>query len=66
MNISIEQAIEIHAKTLRVSHGRKAESYARARAASCKRQDDHEGDDVWSRVADTVVKIERELLLVLN
>jgi hypothetical protein len=60
MNISLEQAIEIHAKALRVSHGRKAEIYARERAASCKRQDDHEGDHVWNQVAEIVVQIERE------
>ena len=60
MNISLEQAIEIHAKALRVSHGRKAEHYARDRAAACKRQEDHEGDRVWSQVAEFVIKIERD------
>jgi len=35
MNISLDEAIEIHAKALRVSHGRTAERYARQRAASC-------------------------------
>ena len=60
MNITLEEAIEIHAKALRVSHGRKAEKYARERAASCRRQDDHEGDHVWNKVADIVVQIELE------
>jgi hypothetical protein len=64
MNISLEQAIEIHAKALRVSHGRKAEYYARERAAACKRQDDHEGDDVWNKVAETVIQIEQKDLAV--
>ena len=64
MNITLEEAIEIHAKALRVSHGRKAENYARERAAACKRQDDREGDDVWNKVADTVVQIERELVVI--
>ena len=58
MNISLEEAIEIHAKALRVSHGRKAEHYARERAAACKLHGDHEGDDVWNKVAEIVVKIE--------
>ena len=60
MNISLEQAIEIHAKALRVSHGRKAEHYARDRASACKHHDDPEGDHVWNKVADIVVQIERE------
>jgi hypothetical protein len=64
MNISLQEAIEIHAKALRVSHGRKAENYARERAAACKRQDDREGDDVWNKVADTVVQIERDLIVI--
>ena len=59
MNISLDEAIEIHAKALRVSHGRKAEHYARERAASCQRDGDHEGDDVWNKVAESVVKIEK-------
>jgi len=66
MNISLEQAIEIHAKALRVSHGRKAEDYARERAAACKRQDDHEGDQVWIKVAETVVAIERDINLPIR
>ena len=60
MNISLEQAIEIHAKALRVSHGRKAEHYARERAQSCQRHGDAEGDQVWNQVAEIVVQIERE------
>ena len=61
MNISLEQAIEIHAKALRVSHGRKAEHYARERAQSCQRHGDTEGDEVWNRVAETVIKIEQDV-----
>lgn len=61
MNISLEQAIEIHAKALRVSHGRKAEHYARERAQSCQRHGDAEGDEVWNRVAETVIKIEQDV-----
>jgi hypothetical protein len=59
MQISIEQAIEIFAKSLRRSHGRQAQNYARERAASCQRQEDYEGSDVWSQVAETVVKLEQ-------
>ncbi len=58
MNISLDEAIEIHAKALRMSHGGRAEHYARERAVSCQRHGDHEGDDVWNKVAEMVVKIE--------
>jgi len=66
MNISLEQAIEIHAKALRVSHGRKAEHYALERAASCRRHDDHEGEEVWNRVAEIIVQIEREKVMQVH
>jgi hypothetical protein len=66
MNISLDEAIEIHAKALRVSHGRTAERYARQRAASCQRHGDPEGNEVWNLVAERVSKIEKHLMAVTN
>jgi len=52
MNISLDQAIEIHAEALRRRHGGKAPNHARRQAARMKSFGDHEGHAVWLRVAE--------------
>jgi hypothetical protein len=52
MEVSLEQAIEIHAKALKGTHGKWAPVKARARAAQLAASGDHEGHTVWQRVAE--------------
>lgn len=52
MAVSLEQAIEIHAKALKSTHGRWAPVKARFRAAQLAESGDHEGRVVWERVAE--------------
>lgn len=50
MNISLEQAIEIHARVLRYRVGRGAAELAGERAKSCDAHGDREGYEIWLRV----------------
>ena len=52
MNISLDQAIEIHAEVLRRQHNRRAPDWAREWAVEMKSLGDHEGHAVWLRVAE--------------
>ncbi len=52
MEVSLEQAIEIHAKVLKAKHLHEAPRAAREHAARLKRVNDHEGHSVWIRVGD--------------
>ena len=58
MRVSLNQAIEIHAKALKNRFGPRAPSSARQKAHHCSLSGDHEGNVVWRRVA-----IEAEALL---
>jgi hypothetical protein len=52
MEISLQQAIEIHAKALKKRHKHHAPHQARQYAHKLKHVNDHEGSDVWIRVAE--------------
>jgi hypothetical protein len=52
MEVSLEQAIEIHAKVLKRIHGHKAPLKARRTADERALSGDHEGCHVWLKVAD--------------
>lgn len=60
MNISLDQAIEIHAKVLYRRHGRQAPTRAWERATAFKSTGDHEGHLVWIRVAEFAERLLRE------
>jgi hypothetical protein len=51
MNVSLDQAIEIHAKALKHRFGKRATLLAEKRAHHCAAQGDDEGYAVWLRVA---------------
>jgi hypothetical protein len=51
MEITLQQAIEIHAKALRAHRGHLAPRFARHRAKQLAASGDHEGHEVWQRVA---------------
>ena len=51
MNVSLDQAIEIHAKALKHRFGKRAPLLAEERAHHCAAQGDDEGYAVWRRVA---------------
>ncbi len=53
MNVSLEQAIEIHARALLRRLRRDAPANARARATQLQEMGDHEGCSVWLMVAET-------------
>ena len=52
MNVSLEQAIEIYAGVLKRRHKHHAPHIAREHARTLKYWKDHEGHDVWLRVAE--------------
>ena len=60
MNVSLDQAIEIHAKVLKYRSGTGAPRVARKIARECAASGDHEGHGVWQRVAEVA-----ETLLVV-
>ena len=51
MNVSLDQAIEIHAKALKHRFGKRAALMAKEKAHHCAAQGDDEGRGVWLRVA---------------
>jgi hypothetical protein len=51
MNVSLDQAIEIHAKALKHRFGKRAALLAQERALHCATHGDDEGYEVWRRVA---------------
>jgi hypothetical protein len=51
MNVSLNQAIEIHAKALRYRFGERAALLAEEKAHQCAARGDDEGSAVWLRVA---------------
>ncbi len=57
MNISLDQAIEIHAEVLKRRHEREAPARARERAIALKYVGDHDGHAVWLKVADSAERL---------
>jgi hypothetical protein len=51
MNVSLDQAIEIHAKALKHRFGKRAPLLAEEKADHCAARGDDEGYAVWRRVA---------------
>ncbi len=51
MEISLEQAIEIHAKVLKSRHKHQAPDEAREHARRLKSVNDYHGHHVWNQVA---------------
>ena len=51
MNVSLDQAIEIHAKALKHRYGERAPVLAEEKADHCAARGDDEGYAVWRRVA---------------
>ncbi len=54
MSISIEQAIEIHAKSALARAGHHAEKQTQERAMKCKERGDLDGYETWTKVAEGV------------
>ena len=54
MEVTLEQAIEIHARVLIKEFGSRAESIAIKNADDCGSGGDQEGFDVWMRVASAI------------
>ena len=52
MEVSLEQAIEIHAKVLNRIHGKRASSDARRRARQLAEAGDQDGYRVWMKVGE--------------
>jgi hypothetical protein len=51
LNVSLDQAIDIHAKALTYRFGRSAPHRARLRGRECSVKGDREGQVVWEKVA---------------
>ena len=51
LHVSLDQAIDIHAKALTYRYGRSAPHRARMRGRHCSANGDREGHVVWERVA---------------
>ncbi|HEY8262459.1 MAG TPA: hypothetical protein VIG55_14705 [Methylosinus sp.] len=57
MEISLEQAVEIHARVLTHRLDREAPAKARERALGLQRAGDDEGHGVWLQVAETAERL---------
>jgi hypothetical protein len=57
MEVSLEQAIEIHARVFKAKHKHNAPHAAIEHAARLKRVNDHEGHSVWIRVGDVAARL---------
>ena len=57
MNVSLDQAIEIHAKALKHRYGERAPLLAEEKADHCAAQGDNAGYPVWRRVAAVAEKL---------
>jgi hypothetical protein len=57
MNVSLDQAIDIHAKALTYRYGRRAPVEASQRGRHCEANGDREGRGVWERVATTAERL---------
>ena len=59
MEVTLDRAIEIHAKVLKRVHGHRAPQNARDRAAELAAAGDREGHHVWLKVADAAAELLR-------
>jgi hypothetical protein len=59
LEVSLTQAIEIHAKALKYRFGRHAPEKARERARQCSAAEDDEGHRVWLEVAQVAESLLR-------
>jgi hypothetical protein len=57
MDIPLQQAIDIFARALRARHGAEAPQYARTHAEQLAKAGDHEGDQVWQKVAELAARL---------
>ena len=57
MNISLDEAIEIHVRALKHRWHKKPPPYARLRAATLKEAGDHEGHNVWILMAEVAERL---------
>jgi hypothetical protein len=57
MDVSLEQAVEIHARVLTHRLDRDAPAKARERALDLRHAGDDEGHDIWQRVADIAERL---------
>ena len=57
MNVSLDQAIEIHARALKHRFGKRASLLAKEKAHHCAAQGDDEGHFVWLQVAAIACKL---------
>ena len=60
MSISIEQAIEIHAKAAISRSGKRAEIQTRERARHCEALGDLKGSETWTKVANGIRQLEEQ------
>jgi hypothetical protein len=61
MNLSLEQAIEIHGKALKYRRGARAGAEAAIEhAKQCKSDGDEEGFEVWVRVSKAIERLGAE------
>lgn len=58
MQVSLEQAIEIHAKVLNRIHGKMASSDARRKASQLAAAGDQDGYRVWMKVGEVADKLQ--------
>jgi hypothetical protein len=58
MEVSLEQAIEIHAKVLNRIHGKKASSDARKKANQLAEAGDQDGYRVWMKVGEAAERLQ--------
>ena len=58
--VTLEQAIEIHAKAAISRTGKKAEHQTRERAAHCMNRGDVAGSETWIKVADDIRKLQEQ------
>jgi hypothetical protein len=57
VNVSLTEAIEIHAKALKHRFGKRAALLAEEKADHCAAEGDDEGYAVWRRVASVTEKL---------
>jgi hypothetical protein len=57
MQISLNEAIDIHVKVLKKRHGKAAIISSRQWAANCRALGDFEGEQVWLRVVAAIQQL---------
>ncbi len=60
MEVSLEEAVEIHARVLRSWHKDGAPLKARDHAVLLRQNGDHDGHEVWLRVAEVAEQLGRD------